>query len=230
MAEAHISLEEGFNVVNGSVAANQDPKSVRVNLFGKTNPNSKLVSPLKVKLNFRKKKISRKVTPLKLKINKRKFDQSLSTLEENTESGLDYSQKKNKNTAVETIRMKLSMKQVVRIERSKETESFLHQNKNIDVTEEETEMTQFTLDGDEEHGNTEDETLDNIEEEDKGYIKVDNVFEDDAWENIQDEIKDENQVDIQQDDLQDIQNRVHHSIQYEVIPQWKMGQWRNGGG
>ena len=124
------------------------------------------------------------------------------------------------------------MKQVVRIERSKETESFLHQNKNIviDVTEEETEMTQFTLDGDEEHGNTEDETLDNVEEEDQGYIKVDNVFEDDAWENIQDEIKDENQVDIQQDDLQDIQNRVLHSIQYEVIPQWKMGQWRNGGG
>ena len=170
----------------------------------------------------------KKVTSLKLKINKRKFDQSLSTLEENTESGLDYSQKKNKNTAVETKRIKLSMKQVVRIESSKETKSFLHQNKN--VTEEETEMTQFTLDGDEKHGNTEDETLDNVEEEDQDYIKVDNVFEDDAWENIQDEIKDENQVDIQQDDLQDIQNRVHHGIQYEVIPQWKIGQWRNGGG
>ena len=53
---AHINLEEGFNVVNGSVVANQDPKSVRVNLFGKTNPSSKLVPPLKVKLNFRKKK------------------------------------------------------------------------------------------------------------------------------------------------------------------------------
>ena len=131
MAEAHINLEKGFNVVNGSVAANQDPKSVRVNLFGKTNPSSKLVPPLKVKLNFRKKKISRKVTPLKLKINKRKFDQSLSTLEENTESGLDYSQKKNKNTAVETKRIKLSMKQVVRIERSKETKSFFHQKKNL---------------------------------------------------------------------------------------------------
>ena len=55
MAEAHINLEEGFHVVKGSVAANQDPKSVRVNLFGEKSVEKK-VSSEKVKTEYQKDK------------------------------------------------------------------------------------------------------------------------------------------------------------------------------
>ena len=170
--------------------------------------------------NAKDDKGSKKVTSLKQKINKRKYDQSLSTLEENTELGPNNSEKKYKNSTVNSILpMKLFMKPVVKIKRSREAESFLHQTKNIDVTEEEKEMT-FN-DENENHVDTEADTDENVEEDDEEYIKVENVFEDEVWDDIQDNT---------QDEIQDIQDEAHQGTPYEVIPQKNMGLWRNGGG
>ena len=240
----HINFEEGCRVVRGSVAANQDPESVRVNLFGeKKLISSKKVTPLKVKLNFRKKKGNlclKKVTPLKLNISKRKYDKSLLTDEEDTEPGLEISETnrkaqrkivKPKNTAVESILpMKVFMKPGMRIERSKEAKSFLPKSKNIDVTEKEIKMNQFTLEDEENQGDTEDATWKDVQE----IIKVDNVFEDKIWEDIQNDIQDDIQDNIQDDKEdeihEDIQDEVHESKQYEVVMRKNMGLWRNGGG
>ena len=205
-----INLEEGCRVVRGSVTANQDPESVRVNLFGeKKLISSKKVTPLKVKLNFRKKNLClKKVTPLKLNISKRKYDKSLSTDEEdtdNSETNRKAQRKivKPKNTAVESIfTMKVFMKPVVRIERSKETKSFLPKSKNIDVAEKEIKMNQFTIEHEENQGETEDATWKDVEKDVQEIIKVGNVFEDKIWEDIQNDIQDDIQDNIQ-DDIQD---------------------------
>ena len=175
--------------------------------------------------NAKDDKGSKKVTSLKQKINKRKYDQALTTLDENTELGRhNNSEKKYKNSTVESIiPMKLFMKPVVRIERSREAEDFLHQTKNIDVTEEEKEMT-FN-DENENHLDTKDDTDENVEEDDEEYIKVENVFEDEVWDDVQDSIHDNTQ-----DEIQNIQDEAHQGTPYEVIPQKNMGLWRNGGG
>ena len=76
-------VEEGGHVVNELVFANQDPESVRVNLFGEKSVEKKVssekVTPLK--LNIRKiknDKNSKKVTtPLKISIGKIMDGQSL---------------------------------------------------------------------------------------------------------------------------------------------------------
>ena len=111
-------VEEGGHVFSELVFANQDPESVRVNLFGekfvekkvssekvtplklnirkiKNEQNSKKVTPLKISIRkIMDGQSLKKVTPLKLNISKRKYDQFLLTVEENTDPGLNNSEKK----------------------------------------------------------------------------------------------------------------------------------------
>ena len=93
---------------------------------------------------------------------------------------------------------------------------------------------QFTIEHEENQGETEDATWKDVEKDFQEIIKVDNVFEDKVWEDIQNDIQDDIQDNIQddkEDELhEDIQDEVHESKQYEVVMRKNMGLWRNGGG
>ena len=106
-------VEEGGHFFSELVFANQDPESVRVNLFGeksvekkvssekvtplklnirkiKKDQNSKKVTPLKISIRkIMDGQSLKKVTPLKLNISKRKYHQFLLT-----DPGLNNSEKK----------------------------------------------------------------------------------------------------------------------------------------